>query len=81
MSGIDKLDFERLMARLERVEQKLDLLLQNAGIASPGEDEDAAIAEVRALLRAGRKIEAIKRYREVTGVGLKDAKDAVEAME
>lgn len=79
MSGIDKLDFERLMARLERVEQKLDLLLERSGIAAP--DEDAALSEVRVLLRAGRKIEAIKRYREVTGVGLREAKDAVEAME
>ncbi|MFO0594496.1 MAG: ribosomal protein L7/L12 [Myxococcaceae bacterium] len=33
------------------------------------------------LLRAGRKIEAIKRYRELTGVGLREAKDAVEALE
>lgn len=32
------------------------------------------------LLRAGRKIEAIKRYRELTGLGLREAKDAVEAM-
>lgn len=32
------------------------------------------------LLRQGRKIEAIKQYREVTGVGLKEAKDAVEAL-
>lgn len=29
-------------------------------------------------LRDGRKIEAIKRYRELTGVGLKEAKDAIE---
>lgn len=32
-------------------------------------------------LRAGNKIAAIKRYRELHGVGLKEAKDAVEAME
>ena len=36
---------------------------------------------VHELLRAGRKIEAIKAYRELTGVGLKEAKDAVEALE
>ena len=34
--------------------------------------------EVRDLARRGRKIEAIKLHREQTGVGLKDAKDAVE---
>ena len=36
--------------------------------------------EILALLREGNKIPAIKRYRELTGVGLKDAKDAVELM-
>ena len=33
------------------------------------------------LLRAGQKIEAIKLYRQISDVGLKEAKDAVEAME
>jgi len=33
---------------------------------------------VHEALMAGNKIEAIKRYREATGVGLKEAKDAVD---
>jgi hypothetical protein len=33
------------------------------------------------LIRSGRKIEAIKLYRAQTGVGLREAKDAVEAQE
>jgi ribosomal protein L7/L12 len=33
------------------------------------------------LIRTGQKIEAIKQYRERTGSGLKEAKDAVEALE
>ena len=37
--------------------------------------------ELDAALRAGEKIAAIKRYRELYGVGLKEAKDAVEAMQ
>src|SRR5262249_3636310 len=37
--------------------------------------------EVATLLEQGQKIEAIKRYRERTGVGLKEAKDAVEAIQ
>lgn len=44
--------------------------------ASIGVGEDLV-----ALVRSGKKIEAIKRYRELTNVGLKEAKDAVEAME
>jgi ribosomal protein L7/L12 len=37
--------------------------------------------EVMRWLRAGRKIEAIKVYREMTGVGLREAKEAVDALE
>jgi ribosomal protein L7/L12 len=37
-------------------------------------------AELKALLDQGRKIEAIKLYREHTGVGLREAKEAVEAL-
>lgn len=36
------------------------------------------LAEVYALLQAGHKVEAIKVYREATGVGLAEAKAAVE---
>jgi ribosomal protein L7/L12 len=36
--------------------------------------------QVLALLRVGRKIEAIKIYRQRTGKGLKVSKDAVEAL-
>lgn len=37
--------------------------------------------QIRSLMAAGNKIEAIKVYRAATGVGLKEAKDAVEALE
>lgn len=36
---------------------------------------------VSALIRSGRKIEAIKAIREETGLGLKDAKDLQERIE
>ncbi len=36
---------------------------------------------INAEIFGGRKIEAIKLYREATGVGLKEAKDAVEEIE
>jgi ribosomal protein L7/L12 len=35
--------------------------------------------EIDGLLRAGQKIEAIKRYRALHGVDLKTAKDAIDA--
>lgn len=39
-----------------------------------------ALTQVRMLLSRGQKIQAIKVVREETGMGLKDAKDYVEAM-
>lgn len=42
---------------------------------------DEREAQVRSLISAGRKLEAIKQYREFYHVGLKEAKDAVDAME
>ena len=42
---------------------------------------DAERDQVHAAVFAGRKIEAIKAYREATGEGLKESKEAVEAME
>ncbi len=41
-------------------------------------DEDA---ELRQYIQSGKKINAIKRYRELAGVGLKEAKLAVELLE
>ena len=65
--------------RLRRIEEKLDLLLRHLGI----EYEDRATGKlsdaVRTHIEAGRKIEAIKALREETGLGLREAKDAVEA--
>lgn len=46
-----------------------------AGSAEP------SLETVQQLIRRGRKIEAIKMYRALSGVGLKEAKDAVDALE
>ena len=48
--------------------------------AAPSLSADA-MQEVSALIAAGRKIEAIRVYRKPAGVELKDAKDAVDALE
>ncbi|MGI5339442.1 hypothetical protein ACQEVS_19670 [Streptomyces sp. CA-181903] len=63
--------------RLARVERKLDLILEHLGI----QDADAPyLAEVRALVREGKTIQAIKVHREATGASLKEAKDVVDAI-
>jgi ribosomal protein L7/L12 len=48
------------------------------GVSPPVRAEMRAIGEA---LRAGNKIEAIRLYRAATGLGLKDSKDAIDAIE
>ncbi|MGY5128818.1 ribosomal protein L7/L12 [Streptomyces nigrescens] len=64
-----------LERRLRQLERKVDLLLVHAGIEEP---QDARMAEIDQLLTQGKKIQAIKVHREVTGSGLAEAKEAVE---
>jgi len=47
-------------------------------MSSPTDAQMNAIAEA---LRAGNKIEAIKLHRGATGLGLKESKDEIEAIE
>lgn len=69
-------------ARLRRVEAKLDLVLKHLGVTY---DDDLAWGElseeVRRLVDSGRKIEAIKRHRELTGAGLADSKAVIDRYE
>jgi ribosomal protein L7/L12 len=67
---------KRTDLRVARVEQKLDLVLDHLGLR----EADPRMDEIDALLRDGKKIQAIKTYREITGAGLKEAKEAVERM-
>lgn len=36
--------------------------------------------ELKALISQGKKIKAVKRYREVTGIGLKESKEYVDLL-
>jgi len=91
MSSGDQISVEM---RLAAIEEKLDRLLAHLGIddeAAPaaafdgaGQPRTLAAANgdaIVALVQAGKKIQAIKAYRQATGAGLKDAKDAVENIE
>ena len=62
-----------------RIEAKLDLLLKQANIKfDPYANLPGEIAEA---VRAGQKIQAIKLYRQSSGVGLKEAKDFIEELQ
>lgn len=63
---------------LDKLNTKIDLVMTQLGVVVP---EPEGIADVDALIRADRKIEAVKRYRELTGDGLLEAKTAVDRRE
>ncbi|MQY15046.1 hypothetical protein SRB5_52230 [Streptomyces sp. RB5] len=65
---------EQQLARLER---KVDLLLGHLGVEEP---QIPGMERVYELIRQNKKIAAIKVYRELTGEGLKESKEAVERM-
>ncbi|MGW4023766.1 hypothetical protein [Streptomyces sp. NPDC005009] len=62
--------------RAARVERRLDAVMRHLGLHEeiPGRDE------ILALVREGKKIQAIKLYRENTGADLVEAKRAVDRL-
>ncbi len=63
----------QLRESIKRTNLTLDKIAQKIGVADPAGDD-----QLKALIVYGKKIEAIKKYRELTGAGLKEASDYVE---
>jgi large subunit ribosomal protein L7/L12 len=83
----DQVDFDGLKDRVTKLEAAVaSLQLQLANGAPAGAVAATPVAgtewmtEVRNLKVSGNLIQAIKLYREHTGLGLKESKDAVEAL-
>lgn len=66
-----------ILRRVRRLERQARYLRTHADLPPPG----AAHPEVLALVRAGRRVEAVRLYREQTGVSLPESREAVEDME
>ncbi|MFI9642342.1 hypothetical protein ACIG87_20130 [Micromonospora sp. NPDC051925] len=62
--------------KLAEIERRQRLIMDHLGIV----DRGPALPGVRDHLARGDKIKAIKAYREATGVDLRTAKEAVEAI-
>ena len=69
---------ERRLNRLSTLDAKLDTLLRHAGITF--NEYENVPPEVAEAVRRGETILAIKRFREATGLGLKEAKDYVDEL-
>ena len=75
---------EELERQVRRQGELIDILYERAGIgqldAAGMPSADGGYPDVVEAIRNDQLIVAIKLYREHTGVGLKEAKDAVEAL-
>ena len=70
---------ERRLAKLFPIEAKVDLLLKSSGLEY---DPNGGLPDgVLEAIQAGKKIEAIKRYREATSVSLAEAKSFIEEIQ
>jgi hypothetical protein len=77
-------DSERINAlqlKVGELERKLDFVMSFLKLQYHDAPLPVAQSEALKWLRQGNKIEAIKAFRAATGVGLKEGKDAVDALE
>jgi ribosomal protein L7/L12 len=68
-----------LTARRRQPQTKV--IWESTPVQTAGHDAAVADPELRAMLAQKQLIGAIKRYRKLTGAGLKESKEAVEAMQ
>jgi ribosomal protein L7/L12 len=79
---VTETEVQQLRSRVNELEDRLKYLYQRLNIdyVDPGSDPVLS-PQVQEALRRGNKIEAIKIYRELTGVGLAEAKDVIDKAE
>ncbi len=67
-------------ARLDHIEKQLQALFPDSYVPFAAALATGMPAGVVELARAGNKIAAIKEYRRITGAGLSEAKEAIDAI-
>jgi ribosomal protein L7/L12 len=75
-------DTTALARRIRLLEKKINMIMEHLGLEvdddSAGESIDPGVLEA---IKHGNKIEAIRIYRELSGFGLKEAKDVIDELE
>ena len=78
MSSSEEHEIELLRQRIVRLETQVEYLYKHFGLTFAENTSESDDPKIIAALRANNMIEAIKLYREKTGLGLAAAKSAVE---
>lgn len=76
----DSSQMRALQADVAALQRKLDYVVRHLGLQYSDDPLEPGLAQAAEFLRQGNEIEAIKAYRNATGAGLKQSKDAVEAL-
>ena len=69
-----------LRIRVAKLERQVAFLLDHLAL-DYREEPNGASPEVIELLRSGKKIQAVKLFRQEMGVGLREAKEFIESLE
>lgn len=78
---IDENEVASLRQRVAKLERTVEFLLQYLHLNAPDAMDNPVSQELIDLVRRGKKIEAIKLYREQTGLGLKEAKAFIDRLD
>ncbi len=79
---VTETEYQQLRARLNELEDRLKFLYRRFNIDYADPNTDPALSpQIQEALRRGNKIGAVKLYRELTGVGLAEAKQAIDRAE
>ena len=70
-----------LQLKVGELERKLNFVMQHLKLEYQDDPLSPALTEAANWLRKGNKLEAIKVYQQMTGAGLKESKDTVDALE
>ena len=79
---ITEAEIQLLRSRVNELEERLKFIYRRLNIEYVDPNSDPVLShQVQEALMRGNKIEAIKIYRELTGTGLAEAKDAIDKAE
>jgi ribosomal protein L7/L12 len=79
---VTETEIQQLRSHVNELEDRLKFLYRRLNIDYVDPNSDPALdPRIQDALRHGNKIEAIKIYRELTGVGLAEAKQVIDRTE
>lgn len=76
--GLVLIAISQLQNEIARMNMTLEKISKHIGLTDTATEN--IDAELKDLILQGKKIKAIKRYRQFTGIGLKEAKDYIDRL-